>query len=131
MAIKRIWRGWTTKDNADAYEALLCDQVFPGIEARNIAGYRGIELLRRDLVALDGRIGSRARQERHSRGNAQTGCELDDVIRLADLQCVEHLPGQFETARSEHHGDPGEPEPDRPDAYYQAPSHNIRLSAPV
>ncbi len=49
MAIKRIWHGWTTKDNAEAYEALLRHEVFPGIEAKNIAGYRSIELLRRDL----------------------------------------------------------------------------------
>ncbi len=49
MAIKRIWHGWTTKDNAEAYEALLRHEVFPGIEAKNISGYRGIELLRRDL----------------------------------------------------------------------------------
>ena len=49
MAIKRIWHGWTTKNNAEAYEALLRDEVFPGIEAKNIPGYRRIELLRRDL----------------------------------------------------------------------------------
>ncbi len=49
MAIKRIWHGWTTRDNAAAYEDLLRDEVFPGIEAKNIAGYRGIELLRREL----------------------------------------------------------------------------------
>ena len=49
MAIKRIWHGWTTPGNADAYERLLHDEVFPGIEAKEIPGYRGIELLRRDL----------------------------------------------------------------------------------
>ncbi len=49
MTIKRIWHGWTTSENAAAYEKLLNDEVFPGIEAKNIAGYRGIELLRRDL----------------------------------------------------------------------------------
>ena len=49
MSIKRIWHGWTTPDNADVYERLLHDEVFPGIEAKNIAGYRGIELLRRDF----------------------------------------------------------------------------------
>ena len=48
MAIKRIWHGWTTPANADAYEALLRAEVFPGIEAKSIPGYRGIELLRRD-----------------------------------------------------------------------------------
>ena len=49
MTIKRIWHGWTTPDDADAYERILHDEVIPGIEAKNIAGYRGIELLRRDL----------------------------------------------------------------------------------
>ena len=49
MAIKRIWHGWTTIENAAIYEKLLHDEVFPGIEAKNIPGYRGIELLRRNL----------------------------------------------------------------------------------
>ncbi len=48
MAIKRIWHGWTTPDNAAAYESLLRAEVFPGIEAKRIPGYRGIELLRLD-----------------------------------------------------------------------------------
>ena len=48
MAIKRIWHGWTTPKNADKYRRLLHDEVFPGIEAKNIPGYLGIELLRRD-----------------------------------------------------------------------------------
>ncbi|CAD0186752.1 hypothetical protein RUESEDTHA_03663 [Ruegeria sp. THAF57] len=47
--IKRIWHGYTTHENADTYQALLHDTVFPGIEAKNIPGYRKIELLRRDL----------------------------------------------------------------------------------
>jgi hypothetical protein len=33
MATKRIWHGWTTPENADAYQQLLHDEVFPGIEA--------------------------------------------------------------------------------------------------
>lgn len=49
MAIKRIWHGWTTRENADTYENLLRDEIFPGIEAKKIPGYRSIELLRRDL----------------------------------------------------------------------------------
>lgn len=49
MAVKRIWRGWTTPANADVYQQLLHDEVFPGIEAMQIPGYRSIELLRRDL----------------------------------------------------------------------------------
>jgi antibiotic biosynthesis monooxygenase (ABM) superfamily enzyme len=45
--IGRIWHGWTTPRNADAYEGLLKTQVFPGIVARKIPGFRRIELLRR------------------------------------------------------------------------------------
>ena len=46
MTIKRIWHGWTTPENADKYQAILHDEVFPGIEAKNIPGYMSIELLR-------------------------------------------------------------------------------------
>ena len=45
--IARIWHGWTTPENADAYEALLRETIFPDIEAMEIPGYRGIDLLRR------------------------------------------------------------------------------------
>lgn len=45
--IIRIWHGWTTPANADAYEALLLNEIFVGIQGRQILGYRGIQLLRR------------------------------------------------------------------------------------
>ena len=48
MAIKRIWHGWTEPANAGAYQRLLHDEVIPGIEAKAIPGFSGIELLRRD-----------------------------------------------------------------------------------
>ena len=47
--IGRIWHGWTAPENADAYDALLQSEIFSGIQNRNIAGYRGINLFRRDL----------------------------------------------------------------------------------
>ncbi len=46
--ISRIWFGWTTPVNADAYERLLRAEIFPGIMARNIPGFLNIQLLRRD-----------------------------------------------------------------------------------
>jgi heme-degrading monooxygenase HmoA len=49
--ISRIWRGWTTPENADAYEALLKAEVFTGIISRGITGFQGIDLLRRELDA--------------------------------------------------------------------------------
>jgi heme-degrading monooxygenase HmoA len=45
--ISRIWHGWTTPDNADAYERLLRTEIFRGIEQRRLPGFRGIDLLRR------------------------------------------------------------------------------------
>ena len=47
--ITRIWHGWTTGANADAYEQLLRTEIFPGIHARSIPGYRGIQLYRRQI----------------------------------------------------------------------------------
>jgi antibiotic biosynthesis monooxygenase (ABM) superfamily enzyme len=48
MAIKRVWHGWTTPENAEAYWNVLSSVVIPGIEAKLIDGYRGIEILRRN-----------------------------------------------------------------------------------
>ena len=45
--ISRIWHGWTTLEKADAYETLLKNEIFIGIQERQITGYRGIQLLRR------------------------------------------------------------------------------------
>jgi hypothetical protein len=47
--IARVWHGWTSPANANAYETLLQHAIFPGIQQRQIAGYQGIQLLRRDL----------------------------------------------------------------------------------
>ncbi|MHA1442477.1 MAG: antibiotic biosynthesis monooxygenase [Candidatus Heimdallarchaeota archaeon] len=47
--ISRIWHGYTTHENADAYESLLKEEIFIGIEKKEIAGYQGINLLRREL----------------------------------------------------------------------------------
>jgi heme-degrading monooxygenase HmoA len=44
--ISRIWHGWTKKEDADKYEAMLRAEVLPGIH--RIDGYHGAFLLRRD-----------------------------------------------------------------------------------
>ena len=49
--ICRLWRGWTTPENADVYERLVHHEVIPGIEARKIPGFRQIDLMKRDLGA--------------------------------------------------------------------------------
>ncbi|ANM30182.1 antibiotic biosynthesis monooxygenase [Acidobacteria bacterium Mor1] len=47
--ICRYWRGWTTPQNADAYQSVLTEQVIPMIESRRIPGFRRIDMMRREL----------------------------------------------------------------------------------
>ena len=44
--IARIWKGWTKPENADAYEKLLREVVYPGLQS--ITGYHGGYILRHD-----------------------------------------------------------------------------------
>jgi heme-degrading monooxygenase HmoA len=45
--IARLWHGWTSPGNADAYERLLRQTILPGIH--RIGGYQGAWLLRRTV----------------------------------------------------------------------------------
>ena len=45
--IARVWRGRTTRENADAYQELLATTILPGID--RVHGFRGAELFRRDI----------------------------------------------------------------------------------
>lgn len=47
--ISRIWHGYTSHKNADAYESLLKNEIFIGIRGRNIPGFQEIQLFRREL----------------------------------------------------------------------------------
>jgi len=47
--ICRLWRGWTTRANAGAYERIVRGEVIPGIEALAIPGFRHIDLMKRDF----------------------------------------------------------------------------------
>jgi antibiotic biosynthesis monooxygenase (ABM) superfamily enzyme len=46
--IARIWHGWTKPADANVYENMLRDEIFPSIAARNISGYHGAELFIRE-----------------------------------------------------------------------------------
>ena len=45
--IARVWKGWTKSEDADAYEKLLQETVYPQLE--DIKGYQGGYILRREL----------------------------------------------------------------------------------
>ena len=43
--IARVWHGYTTPDNADAYESMLQPELLPGLSTKS--GFRGSYVLRR------------------------------------------------------------------------------------
>ena len=43
--ITRLWRGWTSREDAETYEQFLLTELFPSMRA--IPGFRGAEVLRR------------------------------------------------------------------------------------
>jgi len=47
--INRLWHGWTVPDNAEEYEKLLKEEIFPNIFNRSVKGLYGIRLLKRVL----------------------------------------------------------------------------------
>ena len=47
--IGRIWHGGTKLGNADKYEKLVKEEIFPGIAAKKVPGYKGIQLFRRPI----------------------------------------------------------------------------------
>jgi antibiotic biosynthesis monooxygenase (ABM) superfamily enzyme len=47
--ICRLWRGWTSSEDAAAYEDLLRSTIVPSIEARAVAGFRHIDMMRRTV----------------------------------------------------------------------------------
>ncbi len=53
--VARIWRGWTTAENADAYQDVAEREVFPAIIARNIPGLRSAHLTRAE-EPVDGEV---------------------------------------------------------------------------
>jgi hypothetical protein len=45
--ILRIWHGYTSIENSGPYEQLLKEEIFKGIEDKDMTGYKGIKLLKR------------------------------------------------------------------------------------
>ena len=45
--ILRVWHGWTSSENADAYQQLLTTSIVPSIISKAIPGLVGVDILRR------------------------------------------------------------------------------------
>ena len=44
--IARLWHGWTSCENADRYQQLVCSEILPSFQ--RIEGYHGAYLFRKD-----------------------------------------------------------------------------------
>ncbi len=51
--VARIWRGWTTAENADTYQGIAESEVFPAIIERQVPGLLGAHLMRAEDVVDD------------------------------------------------------------------------------
>jgi heme-degrading monooxygenase HmoA len=47
--VARIWHGWTTPENEMAYETILLTEVLPGIKAKNLPGFKKMEVMKRTV----------------------------------------------------------------------------------
>jgi hypothetical protein len=76
--IARIWHGYTSFENAKPYEELLKHEIFKGIAAKQIKGYKKIELLKK---LLEGE------------------CEFITIMWFEDIDSVKGFMGEdYETA---------------------------------
>jgi heme-degrading monooxygenase HmoA len=73
--VARVWRGWTTVENADAYQAVVDGEVLPAIFERRIPGLVSAHLLRADK-SEDGEI------------------EFTTIIWFESLDSVENFMGE-------------------------------------
>lgn len=71
--IERIWHGWTTPENADEYERLLKEVIFPRFADEAGAGYRGARILRR---------------------SAEDEVEFVTIMRFSSLDAVREFAGE-------------------------------------
>jgi len=46
--VARIWKGYTSPKDADAYESFLKTEFMPAVEKKKIAGYKRFQLLRKN-----------------------------------------------------------------------------------
>lgn len=76
--VARIWHGYTSKENADAYEQLVTTKIFRDIENKTGDGFEGVQLLKREIPEE---------------------VEFTTMIWFQDLETIKRLTGEdYETA---------------------------------
>ena len=51
--LERLWHGWTRPADADEYERLLREEIFPAFDDGTGDGFRGFRVLRRECEDAD------------------------------------------------------------------------------
>ena len=76
--IARIWRGWTTPENANAYQELLTKDIMPGIDSRGISGLIKYQCMRREITNDDG----------------ESEMEFTTILWFEDLESIKQFAGE-------------------------------------
>ena len=85
--IVRVWRGWTTPENADAYEALLREEITgESVNGEQTPGMLGIDVLRHDPDAGDGVTGDGA--------SSAAEVEFSTIMYFFDWDAVRAFAGE-------------------------------------
>lgn len=71
--VARIWHGWTSPENAEAYEQLLRTFVIPSIESMTLKGYHKICVMKR---------------------SADNEVEFTTVMKFEDMAAVKKFAGE-------------------------------------
>lgn len=106
MTIKRIWHGWTTLENAGAYQNALSNEIFPSIEAKNIPGYKSMELFRRnhdhEVEFITVMTFDSIQNVINFQGEDYTRCYVPDIAQKILTRWDEHA-SHYEAVESRHY----------------------------
>lgn len=78
--ISRVWHGWTTRANADAYQKLLREEILPGIH--RVRGFKGAQVLRREKTPL---------LAKPARSGAPDGPEEIEFVVLTQFESIDDV----------------------------------------
>lgn len=87
--IIRVWRGWTAPENADAYEALLREEITgESVNGEQTPGMLGIDVMRHDPDAGDGVTGG------DGASSAAAEVEFSTIMYFFDWDAVRAFAGE-------------------------------------
>jgi heme-degrading monooxygenase HmoA len=83
--ISRVWHGWTSQENADAYQKLLRETVLP--EIHRVRGFKGARVLRRAVKNGD------VKNDAVKNGAAKNEVEFVVITQFDSIEDVKQFAG--------------------------------------